>query len=351
LRLTYFEEELLGQQNIYGLFLLKSSACLHQNGQLIFIVPRSITSGIYFESIRNILLKRLKINQVHIFKSRKDSFTKDKVLQENIIIHAELLASKKSDSIIISQTTGINDFDEIKVKVHNQSRIIKRLGRSNIIHLPTNSDEEEAMEIIKDWKHNLSDFNLQVSTGPVVAYRATKFSSNFKRKYSVPLLWLHNCNQFKINWPKKFKDKPQWISTNKVSDSKTIANKNYVLIRRTTSKESPTLVQASAFHKNEFEFDEIGIENHLNYIHRKDGFISDNVILGLTAFYNSVIFDLYFRTVCGSTQINATDLNNISIPDIELIRELGSQLANCEKINRETSENIINSVIGVELTI
>ena len=136
-----------------------------------------------------------------------------------------------------------------------------------------------------------------------------------------------------------------------MSDSKTIANKNYVLIRRTTSKESPTLVQASAFHKNEFEFDEIGIENHLNYIHRKDGFISDNVILGLTAFYNSVIFDLYFRTVCGSTQINATDLNNISIPDIELIRELGSQLANCEKINRETSENIINSVIGVELTI
>ncbi len=59
-----------GQPNIYSLFMSISANLLSCNGELIFITPRSYTSGFYFKSFRNYFFSKIKISQIHLFHSR-----------------------------------------------------------------------------------------------------------------------------------------------------------------------------------------------------------------------------------------------------------------------------------------
>jgi adenine-specific DNA-methyltransferase len=52
----------------------------------------------------------------------------------------------------------------------------------------------------------------------------------------------------------------------------------------------------------------IGIENHLNFFHRKRAGLSVAMAKGLCRFLNSSVADRYFRQFNGHTQVNASDL-------------------------------------------
>ncbi len=67
----------------------------------------------------------------------------------------------------------------------------------------------------------------------------------------------------------------------------------------------------------------IGIENHLNFFHRKRGGLSTDLARGLTRFLNSSVADRYFRQFNGHTQVNATDLRAFRYPDLSGLEQLG----------------------------
>lgn len=77
-----------GQPNIYFLFMAMSIKLLKTGGEMIFITPRSFTSGAYFKSFRSYLLDNAMITNIHIFNSRNNLFKGEEVLQETIITRA-----------------------------------------------------------------------------------------------------------------------------------------------------------------------------------------------------------------------------------------------------------------------
>ena len=81
-------EILFGQPNMYMIFMFHSLKMLKQNGQLVFIVPRSLFNGKYFYKYRQWLYKNYPITYIHNFESRRKVFN-DKILQELIIIKIE----------------------------------------------------------------------------------------------------------------------------------------------------------------------------------------------------------------------------------------------------------------------
>lgn len=206
-RLSLFNSPLQGQQNIYSLFLLGASKLLKQHGQLVFIVPRSFTSGVYFQSFQSMFLKEVNLEYFHLFNSRTEGFKKDKVLQENIILKAVLKKNKHSRKIKISSSQGISDLEFLEKKEFSIEQLFKKIGKLNIIHLPVNQLEEEAMKLFSSWTHNLGSFGMKVSTGPVVPFRCKPYLKHRKPKNSnyVPLIWMHNCLKMKLNWPNKKK--------------------------------------------------------------------------------------------------------------------------------------------------
>ena len=238
-RLSVFKGKLQGQQNIYGLFLLVSSYLLKQGGQLIYLIPRSFTSGLYFQSFREHFLSIATLEYIHIFGSRAEGFKKDDVLQENIILTASRNPSNTSNLVSISYSKGIANIENDLIRQYHKSTIIQDHGKFKIIHLPINDQEEFAINVFGRWKNTLECYGMKVSTGPVVPFRSKeflRFEKRSKHKFA-PLVWMHNCLKMRLDLSITKSDKQRWVLDNNRSNSKTLANKNYVLLRRFSSKD------------------------------------------------------------------------------------------------------------------
>ena len=96
-----------GQTNIYALFMAICAKLLSEDGQMIFITPRSFASGRYFQSFRDFLFQHVSIDLIHLFNTRKDTFAKDEVLQELVIMR--MVPAGNSERITVSYSQGISD--------------------------------------------------------------------------------------------------------------------------------------------------------------------------------------------------------------------------------------------------
>ena len=74
-----------GAPNLYFLFASMGIFNLKENGQMVYITPRSWTSGAYFENFRKYLIGNTSLERIHLFESRTDVFDKESVLQETMI--------------------------------------------------------------------------------------------------------------------------------------------------------------------------------------------------------------------------------------------------------------------------
>lgn len=343
-RISIFNSPFQGQQNIYSLFLLGASKLLKKQGQLVFLVPRSFTSGVYFQSFQKLFLKEVDFEYFHLFNSRTDGFKRDKVLQENVILKAVPKNKTHSSKIKISSSQGISDLELLKEKEFSIELILKKIGKLNIIHLPINELEEEAMNLFSTWTHNLNSFGMKVSTGPVVPFRCKSHLKHRKPKNSnyVPLIWMHNCLKMKLNWPSKKKDKEAWIVDNLQSNSKTIRNQNYILLRRFSSKDDNAKLVATPHLEKKINHNKLGIENHLNYLYKPVGTLELEEVFGLSVLYNSSIFDAYIRSLSGNTQVSATELNALPLPSIDTIKKIGVQYMSLNGHGIQEIDNIVN---------
>ena len=99
-----------GQTNIYALFVAICAKLLEDDGQMIFITPRSFASGRYFQSFRDFLFRQVHIDLIHLFNTRKDTFSKDEVLQELVIMRMHPAGEVKNVTVSFSQ--GIRDLGQ-----------------------------------------------------------------------------------------------------------------------------------------------------------------------------------------------------------------------------------------------
>lgn len=348
-RISMFNSPLQGQQNIYSLFLLGASKLLNKEGQLVFIVPRSFTSGLYFQSFQNLFLKEIDIEYFHLFNSRTEGFKRDKVLQENVILKAVPKQKTQSSKIRISSSMGVNDLELLKEKEFSSTELFRKIGTLNIIHLPVNEHEEEAMYLFSTWNHTLASFGMKVSTGPVVPFRCKSQLKHRKSMNSnyVPLIWMHNCLKMRLNWPDKKTAKEVWIIANDQSNSKTIRNQNCIFLRRFSSKDDKAKLVATPHLKENFNHDKLGVENHLNYLYKQDGNFELEEIFGLSVLYNSSIFDAYIRSLSGNTQVSATELNALPLPPMDTIKKIGFQYLSLNGSGMQEIDNIVNRIFDL----
>lgn len=348
-RLQVFGNTLHGQQNIYGLFLLASLKLLKDGGQLIYLIPRSFTSGLYFQSFREQFLSSATLEHIHIFGSRAEGFKKDNVLQENIILKASKNKSDILKKVSISHSAGISDARVSTVRQYDETALIQDHGKFKIIHLPVNDIEEFAINVFSRWHNTLESYGMKVSTGPVVPFRSEAYLTSKKHSGQklVPLIWMHNCLKMKLDLSIVKKDKQPWILDNTKSNSKTLESKNYLLLRRFCSKDDEYKLIATPIFAEELKYSRIGIENHLNYLHKPSGELGMIEALGLSVLYNSRLFEAYFRSFSGNTQISATELNKTPMPPLELITQIGEEYQRMSLEGIEGIDDIVETVLNL----
>lgn len=334
-----------GQPNIYSFFMALSLEMLKDDGQMVFITPRSFCSGLYFKRFRKWLLDNGNINNIHVFESRKDVFTKENVLQENVIMRITPKKREKEQEYTLitkSKNSLFHDITELKIDYQD---IFHRKNGDIFIKVPSSKVDIKIQRIVNSWRCTLKDLCLKVSTGPVVSFRATKFlSPEFKDdKSMVPLLWMHNIKGMDAVWPIHNLKKEPAIKANEESKILLVPTSNYVLVKRFSSKEQKKRVHAGVLLKSRMKFDRIGIENHLNYIYKYGELFSVEEAYGVAGVLNTSIIDIFFRMLNGSTQVNAVDIENLPFPSLGDIQAIGKAVMNSKPtIGQELDKLVVN---------
>lgn len=343
--------KLNGHTNIYTLFMALSAKLLLPQGKACFIVPRSFCSGVYFSEFRRDLLKDVTPFSIHVFQSRNDVFKNDAVLQENVIFSFEKLSQSQdyrywAGYINISSSNDDKNLQEDSIS--RQVSFKHFLNDHNgllLFRIPTGILDEEILDAVDKWDGSLEKYDFQVSTGRVVPFRSKEFLKTAIKtgNGTVPLLWMQNIKPYKTEYPLINFDKPQAILKN--DPSLLVPNANYVLLRRFSAKEDKRRLISAPFIGDEFEFEYIGFENHLNVIFKKKGLLSVSETIGLSAILNSAIVDRYFRIVNGNTQVNAAELRILPLPPLEVIRNIGKKLQKANNYESEKVDSIIFSTL------
>jgi adenine-specific DNA-methyltransferase len=336
-----------GQMNMYAAFAAISANLLCKKGQIILIIPRSFASGEYFKGFRNLFFSKVQLEKIHLFISRKEAFSDDNVLQENIIIKASrTVRIDTRKHITISQSNGIKDISKSTKNNFPYRQLIDIYSPEKYLYLPVSLDQHKIMEQIQLQKNTLASLGYKVSTGPVVYFRKTEFLKKANNAGCVPLIWLNNISKYNISHPLNGKSKEQFIQHSDRSDSILIDNTNMILVRRFTTKEdSSRIVAASHLKKNMIEYPKLGIENKLNYIVKTSGKLTDEETLAITAILNSAIYNEYFRIFNGNTQVSATELKKMPFPDTLTLRSIGKKIKSLRIKNDKKIDNIVIKAI------
>ena len=340
-----------GQPNIYSLFMGIASQLLSENGELIFITPRSFTSGNYFKAFRDYFFGSVQLERIHLFDSRKETFNRDKVLQETLIIKTIKQKIDTNKTVLISSSSGIEDITNPAKKIYQYSELLDFNSRSKILHLPVNNEEESILRLVSNWDKKLIDLDINISTGPVVSFRAWDYIQNNYENGTVflaPLFWLQNVSKMILEWPKEIKDKGQYIKILKESRSLLLPNKNYIFLRRFSTKDDKSRLIASPYFCNYYQSNFIGVENKLNYIYRKNGHLDRAETVGLCAVLNSKLFDAYFQIFNGNVNVSATELREMNFPDLEIIIDIGKEVILSNDYSMENVNQIIENTFKLE---
>lgn len=350
-RAANLSELVFGQPNIYALFMGVTVRLLREGGVLVFITPRSYSAGVYFKAFRNYFFSRMFPERVHIFESRKEAFKKDDVLQENIILKA--IKGGVNEVVGITSSQGSSDLVKRRRRIYRIpiNTVLHGIDNDVIFRLPKDERDTHVLNIVDNWEGRLNAYNMEISTGPVVTFRAEELIPQNGREHNncVPLLWMHNVRPMSVVWPIRNNGKRQYIIDNDESRRRKllVSNQNMVLLRRFSAKEEVRRLVAAPFIASQLNFDVIGLENHLNYIYRQEGDMTEQEVIGLAALLNSSLLDQYFRISNGNTQVSATELRAMPMPPLPDIQEIGGIVQDVGEPNLTNIDEIVMRVLDL----
>lgn len=329
-----------GAPNLYFLFASMSLFNLKDNCEMVYIIPRSWTSGEYFKAFRRYFLNIGKLEQIHLFVSRDKVFSQEKVLQETIIIKVRKTDIRPKNVIITSSQTN-DDFQNLTSISIPYTDVVS--GKNLYVYLPTSQDDVHVIQLINRYNKTFPDEGFRMRTGIVVDFRQWDELRKEPGEHILPLFYSQHIRDGRVYHTPSGKEF-DWIVDSVPGLIQ--KNKNYVFCKRFTAKEEKRRLQCGIYLASDFpEYEFIGTQNKINYIDSTDSSeLSLPLTYGIYALLNSTIFDKYYRILNGSTQVNSTEINNIPVPPVSDIIKIGTRLIKSDDISTPNCDEIIREV-------
>ncbi len=317
-----------GAPNMYFLFWAMGMYNLKDNQELVYIVPRSWTSGAYFKKFRSYLFSQCVITDIHLFESRDKVFGGESVLQETIIVKVKKTTSKPENISITSSSTS--DFSDM-VRFSAPYHIV--VPKNQIVYLITGQEDAHVLERINRLPNTLPDLHMKMQTGLIVDFRTREVLRDEMEDGAFPLLYSQHIKDGRVTWP--VGKEGEVIKTDHLAYLQ--ENGDFLLVKRFTSKEEKRRLQCGIYLKQRYsQFKYISTQNKVNFV-KCD---SPCITYGLYVLLNSSLYDAYYRIMNGSTQVNSTEINQMPIPERAVIEEMGREL-----MHQELSESNCNRIV------
>lgn len=288
----------------------------------------------------------MALNRLRVFESRRQAFSDDDVLQENIILHA-VKEQEKPASVLISSSTGPDDEFMLMHEVE-YNQVIHPNDPQLFIRIVQDHVSEGVVQQMERFQTSLADLGIVVSTGRVVDFRALAFLQAQYGSGTVPLLFPTHVSYGSVVWPKYDSKKPNALLDTNQTKGLQLPNGYYVLVKRFTTKEEKKRLVAALYNPIEFPGRSVAFENHLNYFHRAGKGLDPILARGLAAYLNSTLVDAFFRQFNGHTQVNATDLRNIKYPTLSQLESLGRRIGVQFPEQSELDEYVREELLSME---
>lgn len=327
-----------GAPNLYFLFASMGMFNLAQSGEMVYIIPRSWTSGAYFKRFRKKFLHEGALAHIHLFVSRDKVFEKESVLQETIIIKVRK-TRHKPENIMITTTQSNCDFSDRTTLTVPYSTVVS--GEDSYVYLVTNEQEIETLERLNSWGNTLPSIGLKMKTGLTVDFRNRELLRNTEEPSTVPLFYSQHIQDGKVSFP--IGKEHEYILAEQTGLLQ--QNANYLFVKRFTSKEEHRRLQCGVYLAKRYsEYKKISTQNKINFI---DGLsnLSECIVYGLYVLFNSTLYDCYYRILNGSTQVNSTEINAMPVPPIDRIEAMGQELIKMRDMSERACDQILRSFI------
>ena len=174
---------------------------------------------------------------------------------------------------------------------------------------------------------------MKMQTGIIVDFRTRDVLRNKLEDGAFPLLYSHHIKDGQIVWP--LGKEGEVIKTDHLAYLQ--ENGDYLLVKRFTAKEEKRRLQCGIYLKQRYSrFKYLSTQNKVNFV-KCD---SPCITYGLYVLLNSSLYDAYYRILNGSTQVNSTEINQIPIPERDVIEAMGREL-----MHQELSEMNCNKIV------
>lgn len=311
---------IIGQPNLYHLFIIKALDALNKDGVLCILSPKNYLSGKYTQNLRQKIFSNFNLCKIHTFNNRH-TFFDVKITQEVCIAH---ITKKHCDNVIVSYNGGDSMNLPLKELILDSN--------TNILQTPRNIYDYNLIKKFKKFPRGIIGTELLMKTGKVVQFRVkNKFLSEFEFKQvenGVPLIVYRHINTGSLNYNELFnksRNKSITIYNNSSTESLLIDNRNYVILRKNIDKKYKKLINCIPYVRY-LQTDKIGIDNGLIYITNKNDDLTETEVRGIQCIFMSKQFDDYYRMINSSHTLNVYEFENIHFPDMDTIRKIGLEL-------------------------
>lgn len=329
-----------GAPNLYFIFASMGLFNLCEDGEMVYIIPRSWTSGAYFKRFREYFLTVGKLEHIHLFVSRSKVFDKESVLQETIIVKVQKI-NEEPKTVTITSSKSNNDFGEITSLTVPYDLVVT--GSDHYVYLATDKNEVDILKKLRKFNKTLPEIGVKMKTGLTVDFRNRENLRDKEEEGAIPLFYPQHIKHGKVEFP--IQKEHEYVMTEQKGLLQD--NRNYLFVKRFTTKEESRRLQCGVYLAKRFpQYKKISTQNKINFVDGVLTEMSECMVYGLYVLFNSTLYDKYYRILNGSTQVNSTEINAMPIPNLEDIQEMGRKVlkskdfseSNCDLILEEYCE-------------
>lgn len=316
-----YDDVIVGQPNLYGLFFKLSLRLLRQGGVGGLLTPTSYLSGRYFSPLRTYLLRHADTMQLDVISERVGVFASAELETAITILR------KRKPSKVAAGKTRVFIFDR-KLGFTNIGRCV--LPNSGLAWpVPRDKGDAATIRAVNGTPFRLKDYGYEARIGAFVWNRDKR--ETFREVQSVskdcsvfPLIWSSDIRQsgrFEFGRLHREHDRDMYVDMER-GDHNSVIRRPCIALQRVTSPDQPRrLVGAPVSNRLMQKFGGVVGENHvvfLEQIHSEAKLSPSRLAMVL----RSGSVDRLFRCISGAVNVSVFELDQLPLPNPDVLADL-----------------------------
>lgn len=313
------------QPNLYCLFIALCVRLLRDRGRAALVTPTSFLSGQYFGRLRKFLIRNTDIEHIGMVSDRQGVFIDVEQETALTVLRRRTEEDRTQVRANVSVVSGTGQYTSVgECTLPNAGAVWP---------IPRSVEDVALLKTATLSKFRLSDYGYRVRIGAYVWNRdkRPKFDSlrdakRVKAHTAMPLMWsrdiVSGCT-VRLEDTSAYDGEHRFVDLGDKEHSSVVTSP-CVVMQRVTSNDQPRRLVAAAVSPGVFEiYGGFVGENHVVILEA----VTDKPALPptkLAKLLSAHVVDRYFRCISGVTNVSAFELNQLALPNPQVLREVAT---------------------------